>query len=108
MHYLRKRKEIVTENASSLHDLATHSFSEIEEFCNESNIILVLKSCLKKLKPGVEAVVRQRYHNEKSLDELTQDFGKSLSAIKMILHRAKKNLGVCLERNMPKSGKIEL
>jgi RNA polymerase sigma-70 factor, ECF subfamily len=56
----------------------------------------LLRSCLQKLPESMGGVVRLRYEQGSSLDQIARAVGKSLAAVKVILHRARISLHECV------------
>ena len=56
----------------------------------------LLRLCLKQLPESMTEAVRLRYEHGSSLDEIAAQLGKSLAAVKVILHRARLALHQCV------------
>jgi RNA polymerase sigma-70 factor (ECF subfamily) len=56
----------------------------------------LLRLCLKQLPPSMTEAVRLRYERGSSLDLIARGIGKSLAAVKVILHRARISLQDCV------------
>lgn len=56
----------------------------------------LLRSCLQRLPESMGGVVRLRYEQGSSLDQIARAVGKSLAAVKVILHRARLSLHDCV------------
>jgi RNA polymerase sigma-70 factor (ECF subfamily) len=56
----------------------------------------LLRLCLKQLPESMTAAVRLRYEHGSSLERIAATLGKSLSAVKVILHRARLSLQECV------------
>lgn len=56
----------------------------------------LLRVCLKQLPGSMTEAVRLRYEQGSSLEQIAGQLGKSLSAVKVILHRARLSLLECV------------
>ena len=56
----------------------------------------LLRVCLKRLPGSMTEAVRLRYEEGSSLDRIARDLGKSLAAVKVLLHRARLSLHECV------------
>jgi len=55
-----------------------------------------LRHCLQRLPESMTGVVKLRYEQGSSLDQIARTVGKSLAAVKVILHRARLSLSDCV------------
>ena len=56
----------------------------------------LLRTCLQRLPESMSGVVRLRYEEGSSLEQIARAVGKSLAAVKVILHRARLSLHDCV------------
>lgn len=66
----------------------------------ERTMLDALKQCVQRLRARAAAVIRQRYTEGKSLDEIAAETGSTNSAVRSLLCRVRVKLRECVERRM--------
>lgn len=61
---------------------------------------LALKNCLAKLDSHQVELLKNRYMNEKSLDDLAEVYGKKVGALKVQIHRLRLILKDCIKQQL--------
>lgn len=61
---------------------------------------LALRHCLEKLKPADRELIQHRYFQRTSLADYAAQLGRSVSGLKVALHRIRNRLQVCIARQL--------
>ena len=97
LNYLKKEKRIVQINENDIYDL-----QELEEKVFQNERKNNLKRAIKQLKPEYQNAVYLADIEELSYKEIGQIMKKSESGIKVLIHRARKNLEQILRKEAEK------
>jgi RNA polymerase sigma-70 factor, ECF subfamily len=62
--------------------------------------LVALQQCLKKLKPQQAELIRERYVEKTSVTEMAARFADTVHNISSRLHRIRKQLAECVNRNL--------
>lgn len=77
--------------------LVTQLAERADDFQDIDGTINLLRSCLQRLRVGDRELVAMRYHDGFSIQQLSSRLGKSPSAVKGALLRARRALRSCIE-----------
>jgi len=67
-----------------------------------SDMVRLIRQCLRELPPDYRAVVAMRHIAELSYNEISDSTGLPLNTVRTRLHRGRERLGECLETRLPK------
>lgn len=75
--------------------------AEIEKNMLESDVRLrALASCVKRLKPQHQSLIKEVYEKEQSYTEIGQKLGKTAATLNVTMHRIRKRLFECIKRTV--------
>jgi len=94
----RSREVLSPETLTALADTAGDHAGEIDER------IADLRRCLEGLQEKTRQVLRLRYWEALSIRQIAERLDKSVAAVGMILHRARRGLRDCVEGKLAKEG----
>ena len=66
-----------------------------------SDMVRLIRQCLRELPPDYRAVVAMRHIAELSYNEISDSTGLPLNTVRTRLHRGRERLGECLETRLP-------
>jgi RNA polymerase sigma-70 factor (ECF subfamily) len=86
-------------------DLAEKLSSDVAGASNRlEDVREALRGCMEKLPEASRELVVQRYMKSASITEVSATFNRSVSAVKIALMRARRQLAECIERSMAAEG----
>ena len=67
-----------------------------EEVLEENREARVLQDCLGKLRSGHREIIRRRYHDEETVEEIAQAMGRTVAATYRVISRIRESLRKCV------------
>ncbi len=91
----RGRKPHVSLSEGVIEELACQASLQLEQFDQRSD---ELRRCVDKLPSAQRDILKSRYQNNLSVQELSERCGRSPQAVAMMLYRLRNSLKECVER----------
>lgn len=97
-HWRKHRARPVggNEELDALLGAGEDGFAEIQN--SQSDALEALRHCIGKLGSSSRDLIRERYQDETSIEELSASHGSKTSALSMRLHRIRAALKTCIEK----------
>src|SRR5262245_18509387 len=89
-----KRDKLIVNQA-----LIEHYFAESDNW-DEDERRIALRHCVSKLDGRHRQLLRRRYENGASIQQLAKQLGKSEAAVKMMLRRVRERLMACIQKKI--------
>jgi len=99
-NYWRKHKPILLGDAAELDILIQEKISLDHSVDYEANRLEALKKCMKKMDKSMRKLLKLRYFEEYSINDLSSELDVSNSALTMRLHRVRKQLQQCIKNQL--------